>query len=148
MMWKSMRLAFVLMAVLIFVAAATAVAAANTVPGTRLGDSTRGVTPNDFRPSECNAIFITNLIVGSGNINGTPGNDLILGSSGVDRINMGAGDDCVLGGAGADNINGGSGEDVLIGGLGDDDLDGGQGTDSCYAAGGTDTFTRCEAEYP
>jgi len=149
MVWKSMRLAFVLLAVLIFVAAATAVAAANTVPATRLGDSTRAATPNDKKPSQCNAFFVANLIVGSGTINGTNGNDLILGSAGADDITGRQGQDCILGGGGNDTINGNQGDDVVMGGPGDDDLDGGQGAgDECYAGGGSDTFNRCEAIYP
>jgi hypothetical protein len=149
MVWKSLRLTFVLLAVLIFVAAATAVAAANAVPGTRLGDSTRGVVPNDKKPSQCSAFVVTNLIVGSGNINGTNANDLILGSAGADDITGRQGRDCIVSGGGNDTINGNQSDDVILGGPGDDDIDGGQGTgDACYAGGGNDTFTRCEAIYP
>ena len=72
----SLRLVFLLLAVLIFLAAATAVAAANTVPGTALGNSSRAVTLNDLKPSQCSGIFIARLIVGSGTITGTDGNDL------------------------------------------------------------------------
>ncbi|MCX6619211.1 MAG: hypothetical protein NTZ98_24330 [Acidobacteria bacterium] len=149
MVWKSLRLAFVLLAVLIFVAAATAVAAANTVPRTSLGDSSRAVTPNDLKPSQCSAFFVANLIVGSGTITGTTGNDLILGSAGPDDISGRQGNDCILGGGGNDTINGNQGDDVILGGPGDDDLDGAQGTgDACYGGGGNDTFNRCEAIYP
>jgi hypothetical protein len=47
----ALRLMFLSLALLIFLAAATAVAAANTVPSTAMGDSTRGITPNDLKPS-------------------------------------------------------------------------------------------------
>jgi Ca2+-binding RTX toxin-like protein len=145
----SLRLAFLVLAVLIFLAAATAVAAANTVPGTSMGDSTRAITPNNLKPSRCSAFVVGNLVVGSGNINGTNGNDLILGSAGGDSIDGRQGRDCILGGSGNNTLNGNQGDDVLIGGPGDDDLDGGQGTgDDCYGGGGNDTFNRCEAIYP
>ncbi len=149
MMWKSMRLAFVVMAVLIFVAAATAVAAANTVPGTRLGNSSRAVTPDNKKPSACSAFTVTSLIVGSGTINGTNANNLILGSAGADDITGRQGRDCILSGGGNDTINGNQGDDVILGGPGDDDIDGGAGTgDACYSGGGSDSFNRCEAIYP
>jgi len=53
-------------------------------------------------------------------VNGTPGNDLLLG---------GAGNDTLIGGAGDDTLNGGAGNDILIGGPGADILTGGDGSD-------------------
>ncbi len=145
----AVRLAFLTLALLIFLVAATAVAAANTVPGTSLGDSTRAITPNTLKPSSCSAFVVTNLIVGSGNFNGTNGNDLMLGSAGADKIDGQQGRDCILGGSGNNTLNGNQDDDVLIGGPGDDDIDGGPGTaDDCYGGGGNDTFNRCEAIYP
>jgi len=145
----SLRLVFLVLAVLIFLAAATAVAAANTVPVTALGDSSRASTANDKKPPQCSAFVVTNLIVGSGRINGTNANDLILGSAGADDITGRQGRDCIVSGGGNDTINGNQADDVILGGLGDDDIDGGAGTgDDCYANGGSDTFNRCEAIYP
>ncbi len=145
----TLRLVMLALALLIFLAAATAVAAANTVPVTAMGDSTRPITANTLKPSSCSAFVVSNLIVGSGNINGTNGNDLILGGTGADTIDGRQGRDCILGGGGNDVINGNQGDDVIIGGPGDDDIDGGQGAaDDCYAGGGSDTFNRCEAIYP
>jgi len=144
----SLRLAALVLAGLIFLVATTAVAAANTVPASLLDDSSRAVTANDLKPSECDGIFLANLVVGSGTINGTDANDLILGSSSADTLNGGKGNDCLMGGGGNDALDGGQNDDVLIGGPGDDDLDGRSDYDSCYAAGGTDTFKRCEEEYP
>jgi RTX calcium-binding nonapeptide repeat (4 copies) len=54
-------------------------------------------------------------ISGAGVINGTPGDDVIVGSSGNDVINGLGGDDLVCGGLGNDIINGGDGNDTLIG---------------------------------
>jgi len=84
--------------VLILSEALAAIAAANMVPVSGLGYQTRAVTPNDLKPPECAGISITNIVVGSGVINGVGGNDLILGSSIADMVNARNGSDCVLGG--------------------------------------------------
>ena len=113
---------------LILVSSVTAVAATNTVPATRVTDQIRSVGVNDLKPSACAALSLTNLIIGAGTINGTNGNDLILGSSSIDTIDGLDGDDCILGGGGDDLITGGPGTDVCIGGP------------------GIDTFTTCETQ--
>src|SRR5262249_44625846 len=48
-------------------------------------------------------------------INGTPGNDTIIGTTNPDTINSQAGNDTVLGLAGADTINSGTGNDTVYG---------------------------------
>jgi Ca2+-binding RTX toxin-like protein len=60
-----------------------------------------------------------NVIVGAGTIQGTSGNDVIIGSAGNDVINAGSGNDVVCGRGGSDTINGGSGNDDLLGDRGD-----------------------------
>ena len=55
-------------------------------------------------------------------VQGTDGDDTIVGFSGADVINAGRGNDTVDGGAGDDTIDGGSGADILSGGLGNDHL--------------------------
>ncbi len=104
-------------------------------------------------------------IEGSGVIEGTPGNDVIVGSDGVDLIigrggddiicglsgrdviRAGAGDDTVFGGGGVDIVEGGAGDDFLAGGPkadrlyggnGDDDLRGGAGNDQLNGGSGRD----------
>jgi Ca2+-binding RTX toxin-like protein len=76
---------------------------------------------------------------------GTPGDDLIFGSSdgdvieslgGHDQILAGDGGDVVYGGEGDDNIEGGAGDDVLYGGAGSDELNGGPGSDTYVFARG------------
>jgi Ca2+-binding RTX toxin-like protein len=107
----------------------SAVAAGNTVPATRLGDSSQSVTANSLKPSQCSALNLTNIVVcptTGGTCRGTNANDLILGSPNADNINGRQGNDCIVGGGGNDTINGGAGTDVCIGGA------------------GTDTFTNCE----
>jgi hypothetical protein len=102
---------------------------ANSVPSTKAADRSQAITANTLKPTECAGITLTNLVRGSGTINGTNGADLILGSSGVDTISGNNSSDCILGGGGNDSINGGNGADVCIDRL------------------GTNTFTSCETIY-
>jgi len=74
----------------------------------------RALTASDF------VVFATSS--SSGPINGTPGNDSLVG------------------GAGNDSINGLGGNDTLIGNGGNDTLDGGTGADSMDGGGGQDTY--------
>jgi Ca2+-binding RTX toxin-like protein len=77
-----------------------------TVGGPASGYNGNGEASCDGRPA---------TMMGSGPINGTSGNDVIVGSSGPDTINAGGGHDVVCGGLGDDTINGGSGNDRLFG---------------------------------
>ena len=83
--------------------------------------------------SMCNGMSAT--IVGSGDIQGTPGDDVIVGSVGDDTVRGHGGDDSICtrggddrvrGGSGDDSIEGGSGNDILRGNAGDDYVDGGE----------------------
>ncbi len=120
-------LTFGLVALILF-SVVTAVAATNTVPATRADVSTRSIGVNDYKPSSCSGLSLTNLVTGAGTFTGTEGNDLILGGSGADTIDGLGGNDCILGGNGDDNITGNDGTDV------------------CLGNAGTDTFTTCETE--
>lgn len=100
----------------------------------------------------------TIVYTGERSINGTPGPDVIVGTSdreridgggGDDTICSGGGDDTVLGGAGNDTIRGGHGQDrlsgdagndLLLGEMGDDDLRGGWGDDILRGDAGNDTI--------
>lgn len=94
-----------------------------------------------------------NVITGqSGNIQGTSGDDVIIGSEGNDTINAGGGDDVVCARGGSDFIDGGSGNDILIGdrddgiagdpdmNAGSDTIIGGSGTDELYGDEGSDVL--------
>ncbi|MFL5805180.1 MAG: hypothetical protein ACJ8CR_26000 [Roseiflexaceae bacterium] len=109
--------------VLILQGAFSGSAATNTVARSSLGDVALPITPNDLKPPECAAQHVTNIIVGSGTINGTASNDLILGSRGVDIISGAGGNDCIMGGGGVDTLIGNAGNDTCIGGPGIDILD-------------------------
>jgi Ca2+-binding RTX toxin-like protein len=115
-------LAFGLVA-LIVISTMTAVAAANTVPSTRVDSDVISFNINHLRPSACAGLTLTNLVNGSGTINGTADNDLILGRTGIDTIDGMGGNDCIVGGDGDDVVTGGGGTDVCIGGSGNDSFD-------------------------
>jgi Ca2+-binding RTX toxin-like protein len=120
------QLMLVGLAVLVVSSLLSAMAAANTVPETTLGEISRSISVDDLKPAQCDAIHLTNLIASTGMISGTAENDLILGGSGADTISGEGGNDCIVGGGGNDTLLGGSGTDVCIGGSGNDILD-----DSC-----------------
>jgi Ca2+-binding RTX toxin-like protein len=116
---RSRRLLLVAGAV-VALAAGTALTAANTVPQTNADESASAVGPNDLKPSECAGITVNALVIGSGLIAGSGGNDLIIGGAGLDTITGLGGTDCVVAGGGNDVIDGGLGTDVCIGGPGTD----------------------------
>jgi len=114
------RLAVLGLFVLVWATLASALAAANTVPTSKLSNTSVAITPNDLKPVECAGINLTAKLAGSGSITGSNAPTLIIGSSGADTITAGSGDDCILGGAGDDNLKGGGGNDVILGGPGND----------------------------
>jgi len=88
-----------------------AVAAALLVPESGVDDEMvqDPITANDLKPTECDSLNLVNIVQGSGIINGTSSNDLILGSGSPDTIDGGNGDDCILGGGQGDVLHGGVG---------------------------------------
>ena len=108
----------------ILVVSYTALSAANSVPLSRLGLTTKSITPNDLKPSEC-TMTITNVVYcrAQGTCNGTNANDLIFGTPGNDKIQGKQGDDCILGGGGDDELYGDQGNDVCLGGPGTNYID-------------------------
>jgi Ca2+-binding RTX toxin-like protein len=112
------------MFLLVVVSAISAFAANLTVSSPNIGYASHRITANNVKPAFCTQ-NLTDIVSGSGIINGTSGNDLIIGSSGNDTINGLGGDDCILGGGGVDII------------------DGGDGTDTCGMGSGN-TYTNCE----
>jgi len=91
--------------------------AANSVATSRAADTSRGVAADELKPTDCAGIALAGVVVGN---NGTTGNDLLIGSSGVDNLDGGQGNDCILGGGGNDNLRGSQGTDVCVGGPGTD----------------------------
>ena len=75
----------------------------------------------------------------SRSIQGTAGNDILVGSVAADFISGGAGDDQLNGGDGTDTLDGGDGADRLEGGTGSDLLIGGSGNDTYVGLEADDT---------
>jgi hypothetical protein len=89
-----------------------------------------------------------------GEIVGTPGRDVIVGSrasetirgqGGRDLVCAGVGNDFVLGRAGSDRLYGEAGNDALDGGDDADTLFGGLGSDACAGNSGRDSLHDCES---
>ncbi|MGB2965753.1 MAG: hypothetical protein WBB69_17395 [Anaerolineales bacterium] len=137
-------------AFLVLISALIAVAASNTVAGSRADWDIKVVSANELKPSQCSGINLTNIVdIGAGET-GTSANDLILGTDKADaEIRGGAGHDCILGGKGNERqkvgkdwgpgIFGEEGNDIIIGGPGNND--------HCDGGSGTNTYYSCETEY-
>jgi predicted extracellular nuclease/Ca2+-binding RTX toxin-like protein len=74
-------------------------------------------------------------------LNGTGGEDKLVGGLGNDTLNGLGGHDYLNGGLGNDTLNGGDGNDVLFGDLGNDILNGGAGQDELFGGLGNDTLS-------
>ena len=167
MVWRAL---VVLAFFLVITGSVYALAAANTVPPTRLGNmQVRNYVGNDaqkardFAPPECASIRSSLSRIVYIGIPPTPTNDseLVLGTAGNNTINARGGNDCVLGGGGDDSLCGGqirvirgdifctegisNSNDVIIGGPGNDSVAGGPGWDVCY--GEWDFDSSCEEFY-
>jgi len=89
-------LAGVLLLVLVAGSFYAAFAASATVPASSVGYQSSTVTPNDLKPSEC-TMTVTSVLGGSGTINATAQNQLVLGSSSADTVTLQK-NDCFVGG--------------------------------------------------
>jgi Ca2+-binding RTX toxin-like protein len=69
-----------------------------------------------------------------------PGNNIIIGGSGINYITAGSGYDWIQGGAAADTLTGGSGSDVIIAGSGNPSIYAGTGSSYIAAGQGYDTI--------
>jgi Ca2+-binding RTX toxin-like protein len=76
----------------------------------------------------------------SNTVDGSSGDDLLLGNRGNDELYGHDGDDELLGGDDGDVLYGGAGSDELQGGDGHDELHGGTGDDALDGGAGEDTF--------
>jgi Ca2+-binding RTX toxin-like protein len=77
---------------------------------------------------------------GDDTIQGGPGNDWLDGGAGGDHLRGDDGDDTLLGGAGNDTLQGSPGNDWLDGGVDDDHLRGDDGDDTLLGGAGNDTL--------
>ena len=77
---------------------------------------------------------------------GAGGDDILIGSSGIDQIDGGDGDDLIFGNNGADLLFGGAGNDGLSGGSGDDLISGQAGDDTGVGGAGDDFLSGGDGE--
>ncbi len=78
---------------------------------------------------------------GDDTIIGREGNDVIHGGDGNDRIVAGEGDDVIYGGAGNDVVFAGAGRDTVFAGVGNDIIFGEEGNDALFGEEGSDTVS-------
>jgi hemolysin type calcium-binding protein len=90
------------------------------VPETKVDVITRPARPNDLKPTDCVGGDLQRLVVGSGTVEGSTANELILASPTSDHVLGRGGDDCLVAGGGNDVLTGGAGKDVCLGGPGTD----------------------------
>jgi Ca2+-binding RTX toxin-like protein len=69
---------------------------------------------------------------------GGPGNDVLTGTEGADRMNGGDGNDFISARGGSDNVRGDRGNDVISAGAGNDTVAGGAGNDRLLGETGRD----------
>ncbi len=79
-------------------------------------------------------------------VDGTDGDDVLVGSAVADTLSGGDGDDEIFGLAGDDVLNGDDGDDTLHGGDGNDVIAGGAGDDSLSGEAGDDVFVAGEGD--
>jgi len=86
-------------------------------------------------------------VYGIENIQGSQFQDVLIGSSEINKINGGDGNDQIRGLYGDDILLGGGGDDILIGDYGDDYLDGGTGLNDYVGGWGDDYVTDLSGAY-
>ncbi|MEC8214831.1 MAG: hypothetical protein VX069_07165, partial [Cyanobacteriota bacterium] len=80
------------------------------------------------------------VIIGTADISGGTGPNIVRADHHPQRIVLGEGDDSLDGGAGNDSIGSKAGHDVLIGGKGHDHVEGGRHRDTLHGQRGDDTL--------
>ena len=83
-------------------------------------NTSSSATPNSASGATVTQAGDSTLLIYDQLINGTTGNDTLLGGAGADQLSGGAGNDSLSGGAGNDLLLAGTGTDTMTGGLGAD----------------------------
>ncbi|RYF89019.1 MAG: calcium-binding protein, partial [Caulobacteraceae bacterium] len=97
-----------------------------------------GTSFHDAGGNNSGAAWIIYGIPAAGGPVGTPGDDDLTGTAGVDTVDGGAGKDVLRGLGGDDVLDGGDGNDYVYGGNNDDVLGGNAGGDSLFGEDGDD----------
>lgn len=95
------------------------------------------VPPPAWAQPDCFGFPATITMASPGYATGTPGNDVIVGTSGADTIDGGDGEDLICGRGGGDSLLGGLGRDSLSGEGGNDTLNLSDDSDFQFASGGS-----------
>ena len=95
---------------------------------------------SSFEFADGSSITTSELLARGFDLDGTAGDDTLLGTNTTDRMNGFGGNDSLLGGQGNDIINGGAGNDQLQGSMGDDTLGGGRENDTLIGEAGNDVY--------
>src|SRR5262249_26427169 len=101
------RVATLGLVILLIESMVAALAAANTVPPSKITNVAFAINANALKPAACAGLNLSSIVAGSGIFSGNVGNTLILGGPGTDTITGQGGNDCILGGGGADALIGG-----------------------------------------
>ncbi|MCP5200843.1 MAG: putative Ig domain-containing protein [Gammaproteobacteria bacterium] len=109
-----------------------------TPPPTARGDWTLETRASDGAGASVSATFVLRVEAAAVVGRGGPGDDVLAGGDGADRLAGGPGDDRLRGGAGADRLYGGPGADVIHAGAGADIVYGGSGDDLLFGEDGHD----------
>ena len=109
-----------------------------TVSGYFLGDGAGGSALNAIEFADGTSWDVDTVKAKA--LQGTDGNDGIIGFASDDVINGGDGRDYLYGRDGDDTLNGGNGDDNIWGQGGDDTLNGGDGLDQLYGGADNDTL--------
>src|SRR5262245_56738091 len=109
-LWRYLQLGLTGLLVLCIAGIISALAGANTVPGSGKLDATVTLTVKHLQPQDCNSLSLTTYVLAPGNsFTNNGASALVLGVAGFDNIRGGGGNDCIVGGAGGDTLRGGSG---------------------------------------
>ncbi|MDZ7963062.1 MAG: choice-of-anchor I family protein [Aulosira sp. DedQUE10] len=104
------------------------------------GADTFAYTASDGKGGTATATVNLTVNLVSNTINGTSGNNILIGTDKVDIIRGLAGNDLITGNQNNDFLYGGSGNDALEGGNGNDNLYGEDGNDALLGGNGNDTL--------
>jgi Lamin Tail Domain/RTX calcium-binding nonapeptide repeat (4 copies) len=105
---------------------------------------TVGIHADGMPAAACTGIAIQNVIVattGNDRISGTGGNDLVVGRGGNDTVNGNGGSDCVTTGSGNDRITTTGGDDRIDAGGGNNVVSAGSGANAVTSGSGNDQIT-------
>lgn len=103
----------VLLAALLAASLTTALTAGTTVPASNAGAAVNSLQVPELAPSGCGGLGLGSIVAGSGTIDVSQSNALVLGSAGADTITSTGGYNCIVGGGGNDAVMGAS-SDVCV----------------------------------